>query len=66
MASENGAVEQYDDITGANSVGGTAVVDGPDGCAVRADACAGWDGDAIEGWEGGHRGDRREPSFRGK
>jgi hypothetical protein len=100
MASENGAVERYDDIAGADSIGGTAVgqysppmvaevggeyvvlpgqcsngetlpinaacIDGPDGCAVCADACAGWDGNTIEGWEGGHCGDRREPSSQGK
>ncbi len=41
-------------------------IDGPDGRAVRADACAGWDGNAIKGWEGGHRGDRHEPLSRGK
>jgi hypothetical protein len=100
MASEHGAVDRYNHIAGADSVGGTAVgqysppmvdevggeyvvlpgwcsngetlpidaacVDGPDGRAVRPDAYAGWDGNAIEGWEGGHRGDRREPSSRGK
>jgi hypothetical protein len=66
MASENGAVKRYDNIAGADSVRGTAAVDGPDGRAICADACAGWDGNAIKGWEGGHRGDRREPSSRGK
>ncbi len=40
-------------------------VDGLDGRAIRADACAGWDGNAIEGWEEGHHGSRREPLSRG-
>jgi hypothetical protein len=66
MASEKGAVECYDNIAGADSIWGTAIIDGPDGRAVCTDACAGWDGKAIKGWEGGHRGDWCEPSSQGK
>jgi hypothetical protein len=40
-------------------------VDGPDGRAVHTDACAGWNGNTIEGWKGGHRWYRREPSSQG-
>ncbi len=40
-------------------------VDGLYGHAVHVDACAGWDGNAIEGWEGGHRGSQREPLSQG-
>ncbi len=42
-----------------------ACVNGPDGCAVRVDAYAGWYSNAIEGWEGGHRGDWCEPLSQG-